>query len=146
MDLISAKAIGVDRAGNMIVQCLKRMGVEGIETIASDTDGRYLNFFNADQHVLMKAPMIHGLVSGSYPDIGRLAAEAAADVLRKALGGADIVFVVVGMGRLHGHRSGARRSTGSLGTGSPGHVSGGNAVPVPGGKDKSGGENRHRAV
>ena len=94
------KVIGLGGGGCNAVDRMLSMGygVDDVEFIAANTDLQALQRCNANTKILMGPQLTSGLGSGGRPEIGEKAAMESEDVLRKALSGADIVFLTAGMG------------------------------------------------
>ncbi|OKY79036.1 MAG: Cell division GTPase FtsZ family [Candidatus Methanohalarchaeum thermophilum] len=89
---------GCGGAGNNTINRLHRIGIEGAETIAINTDKQHLDMINADKRILVGKSLTNGLGAGGYPDTGKRAAELARGTLEEVLSGTDLVFVTAGMG------------------------------------------------
>lgn len=89
---------GCGGAGNNTVNRLHRIGVEGAETIALNTDKQHLEMIKADKRILIGKSLTKGLGAGGYPDMGKRAAELARGTLEDVLEDTDLVFVTAGMG------------------------------------------------
>ncbi|AEA47489.1 cell division protein FtsZ [Archaeoglobus veneficus] len=90
--------VGCGGSGNNTVNRLKNIGVDGVTTIAINTDKQHLMMIKADKKVLIGRSLTKGLGAGGYPEIGRKAAELARGTFEELLSGADLVFVCAGMG------------------------------------------------
>jgi len=90
--------VGCGGSGNNTVNRLKNIGVDGVTTIAINTDKQHLLMIKADKKVLIGRSLTKGLGAGGYPEIGRKAAELARGTLEELLKDADMVFVCAGMG------------------------------------------------
>ena len=94
------KVIGLGGGGCNAVDRMLSMGygVDDVEFIAANTDLQALQRCNANTKILMGPQLTSGLGSGGRPEVGEKAAMESEDILRKALSGADIVFLTAGMG------------------------------------------------
>lgn len=92
------KVIGVGGAGGNTVNSIIEAGHLGIECIVANTDAQALELSKAKTKVQIGIKSTKGLGAGTNPDIGKRAAEEDIDKLMEALGDADIVFLVAGMG------------------------------------------------
>ncbi|NLB52870.1 MAG: cell division protein FtsZ [Syntrophomonadaceae bacterium] len=92
------KVIGIGGGGNNAINRMIEAGVKGIEFIAVNTDAQALFLSKAEKKIQAGEKLTKGLGAGADPEIGRKAAEENADEIRKALQGADMVFVTAGMG------------------------------------------------
>ncbi len=90
--------VGCGGSGNNTVNRLENIGVDGVTTIAVNTDKQHLLMVKADKKVLIGRSLTKGLGAGGYPEIGRKAAELARGTLEELLSDADMVFVCAGMG------------------------------------------------
>ncbi len=90
--------VGCGGSGNNTINRLKNIGVDGVTTIAVNTDRQHLEMIKADKKVLIGRSITKGLGAGGYPEIGRKAAELARGTLEDLLAGANLVFVCAGLG------------------------------------------------
>ncbi len=90
--------IGCGGAGNNTVSRLARMGLAGAKTVAINTDNQHLKMAQADEKILIGQKLTRGMGAGGDPEIGRKAAELAVPELESLLRGADLVFVIAGLG------------------------------------------------
>lgn len=90
--------VGAGGGGNNTVTRLANMGVTGAKTIAMNTDMKHLAVSKADQRLLIGKELTRGLGAGGYPDIGRRAAEESEREIKQAIQGADMLYVVGGLG------------------------------------------------
>ncbi len=72
--------------------------IEGVEFIAINTDIQALAYSKAQVKINIGKGTTKGLGAGANPDIGRQASEESSEEIRKALQGADLVFITAGMG------------------------------------------------
>ncbi len=90
--------VGCGGSGNNTINRLKNIGVDGVTTIAVNTDRQHLEMIKADKKVLIGRSITKGLGAGGYPEIGRKAAELARGTLEDLLAGSNLVFVCAGLG------------------------------------------------
>lgn len=90
--------VGCGGAGGNTISRLKRMGFAGAKTIAINTDRQHLATVSADERMLIGKKLTRGMGAGGDPEVGRRAAESARTRLEDLLRGADLVFVLAGMG------------------------------------------------
>ena len=90
--------IGVGGAGGNAVSNMIRSNLEGVEFLVCNTDAQALNLCAAEKRIQLGLNATRGLGAGSRPDIGRAAAEEAADELMNYLEGSNMVFITAGMG------------------------------------------------
>ncbi|MBD3263422.1 cell division protein FtsZ [Candidatus Woesearchaeota archaeon] len=100
LDVKGAKIVivGAGGAGNNMTARLVQMGINGATTLAVNTDAKHLAVTNADQKLLLGKEVTRGLGAGGYPDVGRKAAQESERDLKKALEGADMVYLLAGLG------------------------------------------------
>ncbi len=99
MDQIAKiKVIGVGGGGNNAVNRMIESGVKGVDFIVANTDLQVLNTSKAEIKIQIGKELTGGRGAGSKPEIGKEAAEESKDEIKKALDGADMVFVTCGMG------------------------------------------------
>jgi cell division protein FtsZ len=89
---------GCGGAGNNAVSRLAGMGLSGARIVALNTDRQQLEGALADEKILIGQKLTRGNGAGGDPEVGRKAAELAAADLEKILCGADLVFVLAGLG------------------------------------------------
>ncbi len=92
------KVLGVGGAGGNTVSRLMQVGIVGAETVGINTDAQDLLYTDADTKVLMGRDLTGGLGAGADPKIGTEAAKESKEDIKKALEGADMVFVTCGLG------------------------------------------------
>lgn len=92
------KVIGVGGGGSNAVHRMIQSGIKGVEFISMNTDIQVLDLSPAQKKVQLGAALTRGLGAGGDPEIGKSAAEESKAEIRKALEGADMVFVTAGMG------------------------------------------------
>jgi cell division protein FtsZ len=92
------KVIGCGGAGCNATTWLFNKGITGASVYATNTDALHLSVSKADEKVLIGKELTRGLGCGGYPEKGREAAKEAMVELKKAVSGADMVFVIAGMG------------------------------------------------
>jgi len=92
------KVVGAGGAGNNTITRLMQVGMVGAETVAVNTDAQDLLYTDSDRKVLIGKELTAGLGAGANPQIGMEAAKESRDELKKALTGADMVFLTCGEG------------------------------------------------
>jgi cell division protein FtsZ len=92
------RVIGVGGGGNNAINRMIEAGLKGVEFIAVNTDAQSLYLSKAEKKIQIGEKLTKGLGAGADPDIGKKAAEETADEIKRALQGADMVFVTAGMG------------------------------------------------
>lgn len=94
----SIKVFGVGGAGSNAITWLFNKGLQGATVYAANTDALHLSVSKADEKILIGKELTRGLGCGGYPEKGREAAKEAMSELKRCAAGADMVFVVAGMG------------------------------------------------
>jgi len=92
------KVFGVGGAGSNMVTWLFNKGINGATVYGCNTDALHLSITKADEKILIGKELTKGLGAGGYPKIGREAAKEAISEIKKAITGADMVFIIAGMG------------------------------------------------
>lgn len=92
------KVVGCGGAGNNTLNRISEVGIKGIQTIAINTDAQDLLYTTADRKVLIGKELTRGLGAGSNPRIGEESAKESEHELKKAMEGADMVFLTCGLG------------------------------------------------
>ncbi|MGB9708211.1 MAG: cell division protein FtsZ [Candidatus Pacearchaeota archaeon] len=92
------KVVGVGGAGCNAITWLFNKGIQGATVYAANTDALHLSVSKADEKILIGKELTRGLGCGGYPEKGREAAKEAIVELKKAISGADMVFIIAGMG------------------------------------------------
>ena len=92
------KVIGIGGGGNNAINRMIEAGLKGVEFVAVNTDAQALWMSKADKKIQVGEKLTKGLGAGADPEIGLKAAEENADEIKRALQGADMVFVTAGMG------------------------------------------------
>ncbi len=92
------KVIGVGGAGGAAVNRMVEAGIENVEFIAVNTDAQALHHSSAQVKIHIGSDTTKGLGAGADPLIGQTAAEDSAEEIRKAVHGADMVFITIGAG------------------------------------------------
>ena len=81
------KVVGVGGGGTNAVNRMIEEGIRGVEFVAINTDAQALAISDADIKVHIGTDLTRGLGAGANPEVGR-----------KALAGADMVFITCGEG------------------------------------------------
>ena len=90
--------IGVGGGGTNAVDNMILMNLQGVEFVVANTDAQQLVHSRADRRIQLGPHITQGLGAGAKPEIGRAAAEEAADELYRHLDGAHMAFITAGMG------------------------------------------------
>jgi len=92
------KVVGVGGGGGNAVQRMIESGIQGVEFIVMNTDVQVLDRSPATKKVQLGINYAKGLGAGGDPASGRASAEESKADIRKALEGADMVFITACMG------------------------------------------------
>lgn len=92
------KVVGVGGAGSAAVNRMIEAGIKGVEFIVVNTDAQALHHSKAEKKIHIGKDETRGLGAGADPSVGEKAAEESIDEIKKALEGADMVFVTIGAG------------------------------------------------
>jgi len=90
--------IGVGGGGTNAVDNMITANLQGVEFVVANTDAQQLMHSRADRRIQLGPHITQGLGAGAKPEIGRAAAEEAADELYRHLDGVHMVFITAGMG------------------------------------------------
>lgn len=91
-------AVGVGGGGGNMIGYMLKEQIPGIELIIANTDAQVLEQGSAAIKIQLGAKLTKGLGAGMKPEIGKESAIESYEDLRRALEGADIVFVAAGLG------------------------------------------------
>ena len=92
------KVFGIGGAGLNAVNNMIKGGLSGVEFYAANTDSQALTSCEAKNKIQLGDEITKGLGAGADPDVGFAAARESLESIRKALAGADMVFITAGMG------------------------------------------------
>ncbi len=92
------KVFGVGGAGCNAITWLFNKGINGATIYGVNTDALHLSITKSDEKVLIGKELTRGLGAGGKPNVGREAAKESISELKRATSGADMVFVLVGLG------------------------------------------------
>ncbi len=92
------KVFGVGGGGLNAVNNMIRSGLSGVEFFAANTDAQALASALPTNKIRLGDDITKGLGAGADPEVGRAAARESSESIRKALEGADMVFITAGMG------------------------------------------------
>jgi cell division protein FtsZ len=95
---ICIKVWGVGGAGCNAVSALDPATLPGVEILAVNTDSRALEKSAASVKMVLGARRTRGLGAGGDPELGRAAAEDDLEKMKAHAAGADIVFILAGLG------------------------------------------------
>ena len=92
------KVVGIGGAGGNAVNRMIDEEVEWVEFISINTDSQALKSSRAQVTLQVGKKLTRGLGAGARPEVGRQALAESEEDVRRALEGADLVFVTAGMG------------------------------------------------
>lgn len=92
------KVLGVGGGGSNAVSRMYKDKLPVVEYYALNTDAQHLFRCDVSHRIALGQSLTRGLGSGAQPELGRQAAEESRPEIEKAVEGADMVFVAVGMG------------------------------------------------
>lgn len=92
------KVVGVGGAGGAAVNRMIEAGIEGVEFIVVNTDAQALHHSKANVKIHIGKDATRGLGAGAEPSIGEKAAIESRDDIKRAIEGADMVFITLGAG------------------------------------------------
>ena len=92
------KVVGVGGAGGAAINRMVDAGISGVDFVAVNTDAQALHHSKANQKVHIGNEATRGLGAGADPQLGQKAAEESKEEIKKAVAGADMVFITFGGG------------------------------------------------
>lgn len=92
------KVAGVGGAGGAAINRMVEAGIENVQFIAINTDAQALHHSRANVKIHIGKDETRGLGAGADPTVGEQAANDSREDIKKALEGADMVFVTIGAG------------------------------------------------
>ena len=92
------KVVGVGGGGSNAISRMFKEKLSFVECYAVNTDAQHLERCDVTHRLVIGHNLTRGLGAGANPDLGRQAAEESREELGKAVEGADMVFLAVGMG------------------------------------------------
>lgn len=92
------KVVGVGGGGSNAVSRMFKDKLPVVEYFSVNTDAQHLFRCDVSHRLAIGQNLTRGLGSGANPDLGRQAAEESRHDIEKAMEGADMVFLAVGMG------------------------------------------------
>ena len=92
------KVFGVGGAGGNAINNMIAAGLKGVDFKAANTDKQALDFSSALDKLQLGPNLTNGLGAGADPERGELAAEESVEGIRAATEGADMIFIIAGMG------------------------------------------------
>jgi cell division protein FtsZ len=92
------RVIGVGGAGGNAINTMIESGLEGVELIAVNTDVHELSKCKASKRLQIGESLTRGLGAGSHPQLGQQSATQDREKLLPLIEGADMIFIVAGLG------------------------------------------------
>lgn len=92
------KVVGAGGAGGAAINRMADTGLNGVQFIAVNTDAQALHNSNADVKIHIGRETTRGLGAGADPSVGEKAAQESRDDIKKAIEGADLLFITLGAG------------------------------------------------
>lgn len=89
---------GIGGGGSNAVNRMLDVGLNGVTMLAMNTDLKALRLARAPVRLALGPDTTRGLGAGGDPSVGRKAAEETRTEIKRALHGADMVFIAAGMG------------------------------------------------
>jgi cell division protein FtsZ len=90
--------VGVGGGGTNAVDNMIALDLKGVDFVVANTDAQQLMHSRAERRIQLGPHITQGLGAGAKPEIGRAAAEEAAEELSRYLDGVHMVFITAGMG------------------------------------------------
>jgi cell division protein FtsZ len=94
----SIKVVGIGGGGSNAVSRMFKDKLPVVEYYSINTDAQHLFRTGVAHRLAIGQNLTRGLGAGANPDLGRQAAEESRNEIAKAMEGADMVFLAVGMG------------------------------------------------
>jgi cell division protein FtsZ len=92
------KIVGVGGAGVILADAMNSVEFSGAQFAVVDTDAQSLAASTAEVKIHLETKLLRGLGTGGDPERGRALAEEQFPVMKSACEGADVVFIVAGLG------------------------------------------------
>jgi cell division protein FtsZ len=93
------RLVGVGNAGLAMLDALQARALPGVDSLAINTDDPSLHGAPASVKICLEAPTLSGLGTGGDPERGRELAEEQFGRIKVACEGANVVFLLTGLGR-----------------------------------------------
>ncbi|MDO4218452.1 MAG: cell division protein FtsZ [Synergistaceae bacterium] len=90
--------IAVGGGGGNALNYMIRNGMKGFNTIAMNTDASDISYSLCEKTLLLGEELTRGLGAGATSEVGRLAARASKEAIRRAIQGFDMVYIAACMG------------------------------------------------
>ena len=95
---LSVKVVGVGGAGVNVMELMLQSALPGVSFVAINTDAQSLAASSASVKIQLETKLLRGLGTGGDPDRGRALAEEQLPKLKALCEGADVVFILAGLG------------------------------------------------
>ena len=95
---LSVKVVGVGGGGITVMELMRKSGLPEVSFAAVETDAQSLAASTATEKVHLETQLLRGLGTGGDPDRGRALAEEQLPKLKAVCEGADVVFILAGLG------------------------------------------------
>jgi cell division protein FtsZ len=92
------RVLGAGGGGSNAIKRMIDAGIKGVDFIAVNTDVQALYHNPAAKKLTIGRGVTRGLGAGANPDIGKKSAEESMEEIKKAIEGADMVFITAGLG------------------------------------------------
>jgi len=92
------RVLGAGGGGSNAIKRMIDAGIQGVDFIAVNTDVQALYHNPAAKKLTIGRGVTRGLGAGANPDIGKKSAEESMEEIKKAIDGADMVFITAGLG------------------------------------------------
>ena len=89
---------GVGGAGGNAVNNMINANLAGINFVVANTDAQAIQESVCANKIQLGINLTRGLGAGSYPEVGKAAAEESADLINEYLEGNNMIFITVGLG------------------------------------------------
>lgn len=90
--------VGVGGAGGNAVNNMIDTGLDGVKFVIANTDAQAIDESKSSHKIQLGVSVTQGLGAGSYPEVGKAAAEESIEDILDYLQGSNMVFVTAGMG------------------------------------------------
>ncbi len=90
--------VGVGGAGGNAVNNMIESGLDGVKFVIANTDAQAIDESKSGNKIQLGVSVTQGLGAGSYPEVGKAAAEESMEDILDYLQGSNMVFVTAGMG------------------------------------------------
>jgi len=92
------RVLGAGGGGSNAIKRMIDAGIQGVDFIAVNTDVQALYHNPAAKKLTIGRGVTRGLGAGANPDIGKKSAEESMEEIKKAIEGADMIFITAGLG------------------------------------------------